>query len=149
MIHHSIIILFIALGLQVNAQVPKKLNGLAGTWQYTQGMQGYEVWQQMGDTLIGNGFLVKHVDTTHYETLKIYRAGKKLMLSIQLTESTGNKPLVFATKNRRTLFFSHPSHDFPRAISFSKVKPKTNVVTVTLFHPHESALPFVVLLGRK
>jgi hypothetical protein len=141
-------LLFATIAFQLSAQIPPKLKGLPGTWIYTKGMQGYEVWERQGDTLIGNGYLVKQGDTTHYETLKIYRAQKKWVLAIQLIESTKHNPLLFHTPNRKSLFFSHPTHDFPRAISFSTVKRKTRIARVTLYHPHESALPFEVVLER-
>ena len=143
------VLLVVSFGFQLSAQIPPKLKGLPGAWHYTKGMQGFEVWERHGDTLIGNGYLVKQGDTTHYETLKIYRVQKKWVLAIQLTESTKSNPLLFHTPNRKSLFFSHPTHDFPRAISFSSVKRKTRIAQVTLYHPHESALPFEVVLERK
>jgi hypothetical protein len=149
MMKYLVCMLLVSIGFQLNAQIPPKLKGLSGTWHYTKGMQGFEVWERRTDTLIGKGYLVKHGDTTHYETLKIYREEHKWVLAIQLIESAKPNPLLFHTPNRKSLFFSHPTHDFPRAISFSTVKRKTRIARVTLYHPHESELPFEVVMERR
>lgn len=87
-----ILFVVVVLGLNcfVQAQLPRKVQKLEGTWAYKAG-SGFERWNLVGDVLEGESFRVNKLgDTIIAERMQIKSINKRLMLHLEAFHIIGD-----------------------------------------------------------
>lgn len=93
-------ILFFAVFLGSNfglqAQLPRAVNKLEGTWAYKAG-SGFERWKLLGDVMHGESYRVNKLgDTIIAERMQIQSINKRLMLHLEAFHTVNDSLRVYS-----------------------------------------------------
>jgi hypothetical protein len=99
----------------------KKLDWLNGTWTRTNmkpGRNGYEAWKSNGTTMTGKGIMMKGVDTTFVEKIRIELKDGQFYYVADVPENKGEVWFAFTEFTNKGFVCENPEHDFPKKISY-------------------------------
>ena len=103
-------ILFVAFAGIVFGQLPNKVKGLEGVWEYKNG-SGFETWKLNGDVLEGESYRYTRLrDSIHVEDMSIRMVNKVLVHSIEQysvdadSSEVSMKKMVFIGGKRKMKF---------------------------------------------
>lgn len=147
------LLVFIALSIGAFAQLPKKVQKMAGTWDYKL-QSGFEIIEIEGDELSGIGYRVdlKTSDTSRVETIGMKMVGKTLVYSMT-TYNVQDEIVVpnvqkFVSSGRK-LKFQNTSAPTPYAIKYSFACFNKNKLFIRVYHGPDAKPIKLTLLRRK
>lgn len=146
------LVVFFALSFGAFAQLPNKVEKMAGTWEY-KFRSGFEILEVKGDELVGAGYRVnqKSRDTSRVENVRIRMANKNLVYSMTtynvVNDSVVSNTQEFVASGKR-LKFQNISAPTPYMIKYSFGFLNRNKMFIRIYHGPE-AKPIKLILTRK
>jgi len=148
----GVVIVFCVMGLAAFAQLPNKVEKLAGSWEYKLG-SGYEVFTVKDDELIGVGFRInlKSNDTSQVETIRMRMVNKNLVYSMT-TYNVVQDSVVASTHqfigSGKRMKFQNISALTPYQVKYSFGFLNRNKLRICVYHGPD-AKPIKLILKRK
>ena len=84
-----------------------------------------EIWQKTNDSVYdGQSYFIKGKDTLHFETIQLKQKGEHLLYISTIRGQNNDEPITFVHKPEieKQLVFENPKNDYPKKISYSKIK---------------------------
>jgi hypothetical protein len=101
-----------------------KLHWLEGKWASDNLSGFYESWEvESMDRITGVGFTMENTDTLMVEHLEIFTSDSGIFYKALVVGQNEDMPVFFKLTYAQddSLFFTNPSHDFPRFIVYKKI----------------------------
>ncbi len=132
------------------AQLPKKIQNLAGTWNY-QGGSGYEIFQVQNGELYGESYLKTKVGMTYYvEQIRVKYVNKNLIyetIPVKGDSLIHSKKSTFISEGRR-MKFEHTDNSYPEAVKYKIGCFNKNKLKITIYPIVEEQKKKVLRLTR-
>jgi hypothetical protein len=112
-----------------------KAEWLVGTWE-NKTSKGiiYETWAKANDNeYSGMSYSIKENDTTFFENIRLVQErGVLFYIPIVKSQNSG-LPIRFTSKtvSETQLVFENAKHDFPKIISYTKIRPDSLVAVIS------------------
>ena len=118
---YCVFILSLCYTLTTFSQLPKKVNGLVGTWEF-KNRSGFEVWSKEGVSLIGHEYRLNKIgDTIKVAEMMLEKVNKVLLYTFitKLNESDQDKEKVIFIGGKRKMQFYNRLSNIPYRIDYT------------------------------
>lgn len=120
-----------------SAQITGKATNLPGIWKYDGG-SGYEIWEMVGEELIGSGYRTSKLnDTVKVEDLRISKTKNHLIYSLITHQHTQGGVKVIETKfigGKRKMIFENMDTEGPYLMKYAFRIFNKNKLSITILY---------------